>query len=171
MSTVVWLARALTGRDRQAAFVLVSVVLIAVALLLAIQTRGNLSASGSNAPRVSTSAGHAASRGTDLEPARLLARRFLRGYLAFVYGHEPASAVSEAAPSVVAALSNHQLVPSALARLHPRIVALNAAPTGDGAAVAVTATIRDGEVLTYPIRLLIARSRDGRLLVAKVGEG
>jgi hypothetical protein len=175
MSTPAWfsrnLDRLLTDRDRRVAFTLVLLVLIAAALLLAVNTPGTPSVSETPATRRHAPAAHQAQRDPDLQAARAVARRFLRGYLAAVYGHEPASAVSDAAPRIAAALAAHRRVPLALSRRHPRIVAVNAAPTGEAANVVVTATVSDDEVLTYPIRLFVTRSRGGQLVVAKVGEG
>jgi len=171
MSTPAWLARILdqplTDRDRRAALTVVSLVLVVVALLLGAKTPGTATAGGSPAPRH-----HAEGRSPDyLQRAGSVARRFLRGYLAVIYGHAPAHVVADATPGVLAALSESRRVPPELSRLDPRIVAVSAAPAGDHSEVTVTATVSDGEVVTYKLRLAVARQRDRRLLVAKVSEG
>ncbi len=177
MSTPAWLARLLdrapTDRAQRVAITLLSVVLIAAALLLTIETVGTSSEGNIPSPRDSGRVDHVSPGDLDpgdleLQSARLLARHFLRGYLAFVYGHKPASAVPDAGPGILAALASHPRVPPGLARLRPRVVAVSATRTGDASNVAVTAMVRDGEVVTYPIRLLVIRSRLGKLIVAKV---
>lgn len=174
MSAPAWLARILerplTDRDRRAAFTAIVFVLIVAALLLAIKTPGSSAAGGKLAPRHRAEA-RSSPQTDDLRRARSVARHFLHGYLAVVYGHAPARVVAHAAPGILAALSEPRRVPPELARLHPRAEQVNARLTGEAGKVDVTATVSDGEVLTYSIRLLVSRQRDGQLVVAKVGGG
>lgn len=159
------------ARDRRVAFVLLCILLVGVALLLVVKSPGTPIAVSSPAPRGPRTPSRAPARGLDLERASAIARHFLHGYLSVVYGQAAARALPNAAPGIVARIAGRRRVPPELRRLHPRVVSVISAPDGEGPGIEVTARIGDGEVLTYPLRLLLARSRRGRLVVVKVGEG
>lgn len=97
------------------------------------------------------------------EPRRV-ARRFLSGYLAFIYGRGPAGAIEGGDPGLVARLVRSRVrVPPAARRREPRVVELRA-PRDDRQRLQVTALIDDGGVAQYPISLTLVR-RGGRWLV------
>lgn len=102
---------------------------------------------------------HAATRAT---------RRFLTGYLPFLYGRRGPDRVRDATPSVVRALRRSRArVTPAQRRRRPRIGAL--ALTGQTADSAIaTVTIRDGGPAPYRLSLTVER-RAGRWLVADLG--
>lgn len=96
------------------------------------------------------------------------ARRFLDGYLPFIYGRGSARAIPTAAPSLRKRLAESRLrVPPAANGRHPRVIRLDGRRLPAGR-VLVTATIGDGGPATYPISLTLVR-RDGRWLVAAEG--
>lgn len=85
------------------------------------------------------------------------ARVFLRGYLAYLYGHAPARAIRGATPRLARRLERDRpRVSPATRERHPRIVALTARPIAGGR-VAATATIADGGVARYPILVVLER--------------
>jgi len=85
------------------------------------------------------------------------ARAFLRGYLAYLYGRANARAIPLASAQVRRALAAHPpRVSPAQRERHPRITALSAQPLASGA-ISLTATIDDGGVARYPIRVKLAR--------------
>lgn len=95
-------------------------------------------------------------------------RRFLSGYLPFIYGQGPARAIRAVAPSLAARLARSRLrVPPAARERDPLATRLEGQRMRDGR-VAVTARIEDGGVAAYPILLTIAR-HGGRWLVVSVG--
>ncbi len=168
MNAPVWIRRQLDRpigeRERRAAFTAISVVLVAVALLLAMTSTGVPATKPSHEARRATSTLAPVTRRAAPAEALRRARTFLDGYLAFAYGHGPASAVKDTTTGLAAALSDRaRMVPPALRRLHPRLVALRAT-SSTGAAILVTGLVKDGEVLTYPIRVLLA-ARGSRYLV------
>jgi hypothetical protein len=96
------------------------------------------------------------------------ARRFLLGYLPFLYGQGSRRAIDDASSRLLGRLARSRIrVPPAARRRHPRVVELDAKRLGAGRA-AVTATVDDGGVSRYPIELTLA-TRRGRWLVAAVG--
>jgi len=156
--------------DPRVVLTLLFLLLVAAALLLAIRTPSTSTGGGSSA-RGHETPGQASPRGAlDVEQASVVARHFLRAYLSVLYGHAPRRVLPGAAPGIAASIAKRGRVPVALRRLHPRIVSVTAAPAGETGAE-ITARISDGEVVTYRLRLLLARSSDGQLVVAKVGAG
>lgn len=154
--------------ERRAAFIATMLVLIAAALLLAITSTGVPAARRAPDARPAVSAARASVAAAPSADALRTARRFLDGYLAFAYGRGPASAVRETTSSFAAALVRRaRPAPPALRSLHPRVLALRAT-YASGRAFVVTALVKDGEVLEYPIRVLLA-SRGGRYLVSGLG--
>jgi hypothetical protein len=72
--------------------------------------------------------------------------------------------VKDAASGLADALRKRaRLVPPALRRLHPRLVAVRAT-SSTGAAIVVTGLVQDSEVVAYPIRVVVAE-HGGRYLV------
>ncbi|HTU79419.1 MAG TPA: hypothetical protein VMF09_11720 [Solirubrobacteraceae bacterium] len=101
--------------------------------------------------------------------AARVAQRFLAGYLAYVYGHAPAAALTGAAPALVRSLRAHpSLVPPAMRALHPRLLTLRPA-AGRAGTIALDALINGGELVDYTVELLL--ERDGRRLLIKAVEG
>jgi hypothetical protein len=102
-----------------------------------------------------------------LQAATLSARRFLNGYLGYLYGHTRARAVRDASPGLRAILARDpvRLTPAQRSR-HQRLLALDAEPRAAGLAIA-TATIGDGAGAPYPIHLALAYTA-GRWLVERV---
>jgi hypothetical protein len=101
--------------------------------------------------------------------AREAGQRFLRGYVAFLYGRRDADELNGASAHLRRALRRARLrVPPARHARTPAIVDLHAivqAPT----IVQVTATVDDGDLAVYPITALVER-RAGRWLVTHVGD-
>jgi hypothetical protein len=168
MNAPTWIRRQLDRpigeRERRAAFTAISVVLIVAALLLAMTSTGVPASQQAREPQAAASAVSPVKRAALPVRALRTARTFLDGYLAFAYGRGPASAVKDTTSKLAAALRDRaRMVPPALRRLHPRLVALHAT-TSTGGAILVTALVKDGEVVTYPIGVLLA-ARRGRYLV------
>ncbi len=93
------------------------------------------------------------------------ARAFLRGYLAYLYGRANARAIPLASAQVRRALAARppRVYPAQRER-HPKITALSAQPLAGGA-ISLTATIDDGGVARYPIRVkLVRRARSWRVV-------
>ncbi len=158
------LDRPIGESERRAAFTAISVVLIAAALLLAMTSTGVPASQQPRAPHPPTNTVGPVKGGAPPAEALRTARTFLDGYLAFAYGHGPASAVKDAASGLAAALRKRaRLVPPALRRLHPRLVAVRAV-SSTGAAIVVTGVVKDSEVVAYPIRVVLAE-HGGRYLV------
>ena len=93
--------------------------------------------------------------------AEAAARRFLQGYLAYLYGHGPPSAVRAASPLLRRRLGRERpRVSPATRRRRGRVAELSARRLRDGG-FAVTATIDDGGVARYPITLTLERRGRG----------
>ncbi len=91
---------------------------------------------------------------------RSTAETFLAGYLAYLYGQAPASAVKDATEAFVDALEHEPLrVPPGIRALHPRIVSVIVSPQAPGRAIAA-AVVSDGEVVHYPIGLILTQTRE-----------
>lgn len=157
--------RPLAEREQRAAFLIVTAAIVVATLVLA----------GGSAPHFSSArrdpAVRASSKALVLSgPAVTVARRFLDGYLGYLYGHAPASAVRGAVPALSRSLAARRLiVPPAMRSLRPRLLALGSAPASPGR-VGVSATVNDGELASYQLELVLARAH-GRLLVATVKAG
>lgn len=96
------------------------------------------------------------------------ARRFLGGYLRYIYGHGPASEIRAASPQLARRLRRGRpRVSPATRQRRPRIAELSARSLGARTELAV-ATIDDGGAARYPIELVLER-RGGRWRVARVG--
>lgn len=98
------------------------------------------------------------------EPVQRVARRFLEGYLAYLYGRGEADEIEAASPALERRLRRERLrVSPATRRRDPRIVDLGARRL-ERDRYQVTATIVDGGVADYPVELSLAR-RSGEWVV------
>lgn len=99
--------------------------------------------------------------------AARVAHRFLTGYLAYLYGHAGAGAITDTTPSLARSLrAQPPLVSPATRQRYPRVRSLRpmSAPVG---MVGVSALVGDGELASYTVGLLLERQH-GRLLVRTV---
>ena len=182
MSTGAWIRmqrdRPIAESERGAAMATVTVLLIAAALLLALTRPGSQPRRSAERPspsRVrSTPAVHAQAPATSTAPltpaVARTARLFLAGYLAYLYGHTPASQIKGATPELVHSLEDHppRVSPGMRSR-EARLVSLHTTPAPSGL-LGVSVLVTDGGLIDYRIGLLLA-SRGGRLLVSGlVGE-
>jgi hypothetical protein len=164
--------RPIGERERRGALAAVAVVVIAATLLLSLTApetppRRPASTPGRRvgereAPRTNES-----SSGSTVAALRA-ARRFLHGYLAYIYGHGRATQVSAATSGLARSLASRSpKVPPSMRARRPRVLALHVVtvPTG---VIEVTALINDGGLVDYPIQLRLA-GLGGRLLVTAVG--
>ncbi len=176
-----WLAalrdRPIAERERHHALLAVAALLIATTTLLALtsprqdpprRTGASILPRAAVSGPVSPGAGtaRATPRESTITPAAALrtARAFLENYLAYLYGHAPASAVRDATRALVLSLEAHPpRVSLDIRARRPRVLALHPTPAPSGQ-VAVRAVVNDGGLEDYPVGLLLAR-RDGRLLV------
>jgi hypothetical protein len=153
------LARLLTGLDqlprglRRLLSLLLFGVLVGSAMLAASPQRPAHRPLSSDAERAQRSSG------PGLSAARDRARRFLRGYLAFSYGHGRVSEIRDADPRLLRALRDQRVPPAARQR-RPRIVALQLRESTPGVAQA-TATVADGSGIRYPLVFYLERRSRG----------
>lgn len=159
------LKRPLAEREQRAAFLIATAAVVVATLVLATGSAPH-SSSARRDPAGSTPSKALAPSG----PVVTVARRFLDGYLGYLYGHAPAHAVRDAVPALSRLLAARRLiVPPAMRSLRPRVLALGSAPASPGR-VGVNATVNDGELASYQLELILARV-GGRLLVATVKAG
>jgi hypothetical protein len=176
---IAWLTslrdRPIAERERRTALTIVMVLLAASAVLLATtQPAGRPHHPASRRPVVAVRSAPrpAATSGTaNVAPvapvAARVAQRFLVGYLAYLYGHAPITAVRDATPALLRSLSAHPpLIPPAMRARSPRVLSLHPAPAPLGL-VGVSALVNDGELASYHVVVLLAPER-GRLLVSTV---
>ncbi len=105
----------------------------------------------------------------ELARARVAARRFLAGYLPYLYGRAPARRVTNLTASVAASLRRSRArVTPAQRRRHPRLVALMLIGQTPGSVIA-TARVADGGVAPYPLTFTLQRSGRGEWVVADLG--
>ena len=170
--------RPIAESERAAAMATVTVLLLAAAILLALSrppdkprptplrhpARASLSARppAAQTPESSTA---------PLTP--LVARAadlFLAGYLGYMYGHAPASAIDGATPALLRSLRAHptRVSPGMRAR-RPHVLALRSTPAPSGP-LRVSAVVNDGGLVDYSIGLLLA-AHGGRLLVSGLEGG
>jgi hypothetical protein len=115
-------------------------------------------------PRRSSPAADAVPAGADAA-----ARRFLRGYLALLYGRGTVRDVTDASRPVRRALrANVPRVPPGQRQRRPRVVDLRLIRQAP-AAVLATASVDDGDLAVYPIVFALDR-RDGRWVVARLSD-
>jgi hypothetical protein len=152
-------ARPITGRERQTATSALFVCIIVATLLLAIgraQTREPVPA-GAHAPTPSvTNPVPSDSASVTAQVATRIARRFLGGYLAYLYRGLPGRKVSDGTARLIRSLGEHPPRPVAGALSRPRIVAVDLARTTSGQLVA-NALVNDGGIVNFTVGLLIAR--------------
>lgn len=98
----------------------------------------------------------------DVSVASGPARRFLRGYLVFSYGHGRVSAIGDADPQLLRSLAGQRVPPAARTR-RPRIVALRMEESARGV-VQATATIADGSGVRYRLVFYLERRSRGWLV-------
>jgi hypothetical protein len=168
--------RPIADRERRTAMATVAVLLAASTILLAATRPAAQSrhlpprrpaASPASASRPSTPAGHATLSVSVAPVAARTARGFLVGYLAYLYGRAPATAVRDATRVLLRSLRAHPpLVSPAMRARHPRVLSLHTTPAPAGL-VGVSALVNDGELVSYPVGLLLAPEH-GRLLVSAV---
>lgn len=121
-----------------------------------------------HATRANNSPAGAVQRIASATGALRVARRFLDGYLPFVYGHAPAARITGASQGLERLLSRSAWpLPPAVRGLHPRVA--NMTGTWSRATrVTVRALVSDGESIEFPVTLQLTRAR-GLLLVTGVG--
>lgn len=104
---------------------------------------------------------------SQLDEGRRVARRFLDGYLAFLYGRAPAAEVTDTSAAVRRELArNTPRIPPAQRDRTPRVVDLTVTAQAPRAVIA-TASIDDGDVAVYPIVVTLDR-QDGRWRVSRL---
>lgn len=177
MSTGAWIRmlrdRPIAESERGAAMATVAVLLAATALLLALtrpgsQPRRSAERRSSSLVR-STPAVHAQAPATSTAPltpaVTRTSRLFLAGYLAYLYGHTPASQIKASTAALLHSLEDHppRISPGVRSR-EARLVSLHTTPAPSGL-LGVSALVTDGGLVDYAIGLLLA-SRGGRLLVS-----
>jgi hypothetical protein len=160
--------RPIGEEERRGAFAGAAVLIAAAALLLLIPDGG--------VPSISPLPIAPAAQRRLAEPPRpdpatgpeKAARRFLAGFLPFLYGQGSPRAIPAAAPALAARLasSRRRVSPAALDR-RPRVTQLEGRRVGRARA-SVAARIEDGGAASYPIALTLAR-RGGRWLVVAEG--
>jgi hypothetical protein len=163
------------GAQRLRAFVAVASVLLLVAGGLVL-TAGNRATTPAAAPGSQAPAGamvaptlDAAPRSPENDRTVVVgqARRFLAGYLPYLYGQGPARAVRGTTVGLRRRLEAMRLrVPPAAQKRRPRVVRMTAEPLDHGR-WHVVATVADGGVSRYPIELLTT-SGAGGVRVAEV---
>lgn len=167
--------RSLAGRpiaedERRGAFWIAAAILACAALVLLLLPGGETAPLPEPVSEATVTAppGPAPHRATPLAGPLAAARRFLDGYLPFVYGHGSARSIAATAPSLRDRLAASRLrVPPAASERHPRVARIGGRRLAPGR-VLVTATIADGGPATYPISLTVFR-RNGRWLVVAEG--
>jgi hypothetical protein len=120
-----------------------------------------------SSPRVVIGAG---TRGEpSIAHARDVGVRFLRGYVAFLYGRANADELVGASADLRRALRRSRVrVPPARARRTPRLVRVDAVLQAPGV-VEMTATIEDGDLAPYPVAAFVER-RDARWLITHLAD-
>ena len=174
--------RPIADHERRQAFIASTVVLAITIGLLALTTpaasttthtsRRTLAARPlvEKAPLPSPSvAGDGSSKpGLISQSVERVARRFLTGYLAYLYGHSGLAGIRDANGSLERSLGEHPPRVSLTMRTrHPHVVSLAPVTAPDGS-VDVSAIVNDGGVADYTIDLLVSRE-GGRLLVTGIG--
>lgn len=128
-------------------------------------------------PRIATAAATgsvpavtpSAARATTTDDVEAAALEFLRGYLAYLYGHGSAEEIRATTDGLRRRLAERRpRVSPATRRRHPQIRRLTVRPLPGGSGWRVTATITDGGPASYPIAVDLQDQRDGRLLVTGV---
>jgi hypothetical protein len=165
--------RPIAESERRTAMAAVAVLLAATALLLALTRpagqRQRTTERPSPSPARSASAVHAHAPETSTAPLTPRIARaadlFLAGYLAYLYGHTPASQIKDATAALLHSLEAHppRVSPGMRSR-EARLVSLHTTQAPSGL-LGVSALVTDGGLVDYPIGLLLA-PRGGRPLVS-----
>lgn len=105
-----------------------------------------------------------------LERAELAARRFLDGYLPFIYGRGRVDEIEQADPRLLAALARQRgRITPAQHQREPRIRALTL--VGQAArAVQATAEIKDSDAPAYPVIFYLDRTAGADWVVTRLGD-
>lgn len=107
---------------------------------------------------------------TDNAAVGRVARQFLRGYLPYLYGHGPATAIGGSTATLRRHLTHARLrVSPATRRRRPRVVRVRISSLKRHRWHAVV-TVTDGGVARYPIELLLRPSLRGPVVAAVVSE-
>ncbi len=174
--------RPIADHERRCAFIASTVVLMITVGLLALTTpaasttthtgRSSLAAQSSagkpSVPQSSITGDGSSTPGLVSQSVEGVARRFLTGYLAYIYGRASVAGIRDASGSLERSLEEHPpRVSLAMRGRHPHVISL-APVTAPAGAVGVSAVIDDGGVADYTIELLI-RGGGGRLLVIGMG--
>jgi len=175
--------RPIAEGERRRAFFASTVLLTLTVALLALTTpatrtttathrsalAGHTPSGQSRVSPVPVSADGQSTPGALSPPVSRVARRFLAGYLAYLYGHAGANRVRDASPALARPLgANPPRVSVDIRARHPHVIALVPAVAPAGLA-GVSALVNDGGIADYPVVLLIGKRR-GRLLVTALGE-
>lgn len=176
MSAATWARRLrdrpITEHERRLALALVVVLLAAGTVLLAATrpARQHRAAppKATTSPHSTPAASVPTTNSAPVAPvAARVAHRFLAGYLAYLYGHPPARAITAATPSLLRSLrARPPLVSPAMRARQPRVLSLRPMPAPTGT-VGVSVLIGDGELADYSVGLLLQREHQ-RLLVSAV---
>ena len=159
-------ARPIAEHERRALLAAVTLLLITATLLLAL-TRHTPQ---HHTTRHSNGAA-AARRVAGVQPARSAAavrvsRAFLAGYLPYLYGHAPASDITNATGGLLRSLKDEPpRVSPAVAASDPEVVSLTTTAIAGGLP-GVRALLNDGSLIDYAITLQLTST--GQLLVASL---
>jgi hypothetical protein len=163
-------------RERPIAYALATVILlVATTLLLLTRAEPQQATSWPQPPRRVGAAAPVLAPGvrdSRTVPVAVVdaGRSFLAGYLAYVYGHAPASAIHDASPALARSLNAvAPRVTVAIRARDPRIIDLKAGPDSHDAYL-LTATVTDGGVASYPLTLKLAIGGRRPLIAAVRGE-
>ena len=153
--------------ERRGALAVAAALLSVVTLLLAAARPAPQHHTAAPQARTSprSAAGSATANAAPVAPvAARVAHRFLTGYLAYLYGHAPAGAITAAAPALLRLLrARPPLVSPAMRARQPQVLALRLVAARAGT-LGVRALIGDGELAHYSVGLLLERQHQ-RLLV------
>lgn len=162
-------ARAVTEEERHASVLAVLACLVVLALALGLsRSASGPSAAASNRARTARATPGLGAAALDVSPQAgvNVARRFLRGYLAYLYRGLPGRKVLDGTPRLIRSLGEHPPRPVARAFSLPRIVAVNLTSTKPGQLTA-NAIVNNGGIVNFTVGLLLARE-GRRILVAHV---
>ena len=171
--------RPIAESERAAAMATVTVLLLAAAILLAL-SRPSIGPRPTPqrhpGPSVAQRTPSVVAQATESSTAPLTplvartADLFLAGYLGYIYGHAPASAIAGATPPLLRSLrAQPTLVSPGMRARRPHVLALHSTPARSGL-LRVSAVVNDGGLVDYSIGLLLA-AHGGRLLVSGLEGG
>ncbi len=170
--------RPIAESERAAAMATVTVLLLAAAILLALSRPSNgprPTPQRHPGPSVVQRTLPVVAQATESSTAQLtpqvarVADLFLAGYLGYIYGHAPASAIGGATPALLESLrSSPPRVSPGMRVRRPRVVALHT--SASSGLLRVSAVVNDGGLVDYSIGLLLA-AHGGRLLVSGLEGG